>query len=364
MLEIPAIIGAHWFTSPVWSYYLTDVAPVVCPDAHRFPCVWARWDSEEYLGIADLGYLHPRSVAFFPLFPLLIRVLALGSPPLMAWSGVSITHLAFVLAGLLLWQQVKLDFNESIAWGTVVAVSLFPTSFYFSAIYTESLFLLFSVLVYVLSSRKQYLLAGLAISLATLTRSNGILLLAIPLADIWLSRPSRPWLRILGTALISGIGGSIYAGYLWLTQGSPWVAAAIQRRAFDMSVDWPWRVLWNASVGAIFALRNGRGYTLSFDLLTVLLFVVLAILGLFYLKKSLAVYLAVCVLAFLPLHAHYPRISGYASMSRFVLYFFPGFIVLAILLRRYPRLGQVLVSVSAVALLVLTGLFTSGRFAD
>ncbi len=239
LLNIPALIGAQWFRGSPWYPFAKIVAPLVCGSLRYFPCFWARWDAENYLVIAVNGYSLLENVAFFPAYPILIRSFAFGFPALMAWSGVFVSNLAFILACSLLWRQVKLDFNESIAWRTIVTLSLFPTAFFFSAIYTESLFMLFSVCVYILSSRKQYLLAGLVVGLASLTRSNGILLIVIPLVEILLSRPPRAWLQFLGTALISGIGLGVYGCYLWITHASPLAFMIAQQQVFHISIDWP-----------------------------------------------------------------------------------------------------------------------------
>ncbi len=364
LLNIPALIGARWFPGYSWSPFAQNLARLVCGAPRHFPCIWARWDAENYLVIAANGYSLLENVAFSPVYPLLIRALALDLPSLMAWSGVFVSNLAFVFACVVLWRQVKLDFNESIAWRTIVSLSLFPTAFFFSAIYTESLFILFSILVFVLSSRKQYLLAGLLISLASLTRPNGFLLIVIPLAEILLSRPPRSWLRFLGTALISGVGLGIYGYYLWITQGSPLAFQLAERQEFGISIDWPWRVMWAALTGVISALRTGHGhlrYLPSFDLVCALLFIALTIFSFFFLKKSLVAYLSASVLAFLVVHTSNIQ-ETFAGIPRYGLGFFPAFIVLAILLYRYPRLERVTWGISALGLFVLTVLFASGRY--
>ncbi len=357
LLNIPALIGAHWFPGSDWSPFASTVSHLICGAPQHLPCIWARWDAENYLVIAVNGYSVPQNVVFFPAYPLLIRSVAFGFPSLMAWSGIFISNLTFILASLFLWEQIKLEINESIAWRTIVALSLFPTSFFFSAIYSESLFLLLSVLVYVLSARKQYLLAGLCISLASLTRPNGLLLVVIPLAKILLSRPWS-WRQFFSTALISGIGSGIYGAYLWMTHGSPLAFALAERQGFGVSIGLDWRHVWGEYARVIAALSRGHGYFTSLDLMSVSLFVVLAIGGFFFLKKGPAVYLMASVLAFLPWRAS----VEFHSMPRYVLGFFPGFIVLAILLSRYPGLERLVWVTSAAALLLLTGVFASGHW--
>ncbi len=359
ILNLPAMIGAHWFSGSFWGPFVKIVGPLVCGAPNHFPCIWARWDAEDYLVIAVNGYSLRENVVFFPAYPLLIRLFAFGFPSLMAWSGVFISNVTFIVASLVLWWQIKRDFNQQIAWGTIVTLSLFPTAFFFSAIYAESLLLLCSVLVYVFSSRKQYLLAGLFVGFASVTRPTGLLLIVIPLAEILLHRPSRAWLRFLGTASISGIGLGVYGCYLWIVHGSPLAFALVEQQVWLRSIDWPWRIVSTVLKRIISGFRHGHHwyeFIFASELLSILLFTVLTILGFLYLKKSLAIYLLASALAFFPQHAHHM----YLSMSRFVLEFFPGFIVLAILLSRYPRLEQAIWAISAVVLLLLTGFFASG----
>ena len=96
---------------------------------------------------------------------------------------------------------------------TLIMLNVHPTSFFFSAIYSESLFFLFSILVYWFSARKRYILAGLFVSAASLTRVNGFLLAAIPVIED-LSSESRPplrsWARAAGIIFTASLGLLLY----------------------------------------------------------------------------------------------------------------------------------------------------------
>jgi hypothetical protein len=331
-----------------------------------FPDIWARWDSGYYLKIAATGYSSDAvELNFFPAYPALVRLLALGMLPL-AWSGYLIANLAFAGAGLLLWRQVRREFGEAVAWATLITLVVFPTSFFFSAIYTESLFLLFSVLVYRFSSRGQYFWTGAFVGLASLTRINGFLLAAIPLFDIVSKRPARLWLRLITTSLISGLGLSLYMIYLWLTQGSPLAFLAVQQTVMKRSITFPGWLLLDSFAVIIwghggFADNWFVRLILVPDSLAFLLFAACAVLAFFILRPtSLTVYLALAV--FLLSVSHGPHTLGAYAMSRYVLPLFPAFIVLGILLERLPRLKWILWAVSAIAQAFLTLWFGSGRW--
>ncbi|NJM41613.1 MAG: carbohydrate ABC transporter permease, partial [Anaerolineae bacterium] len=61
-----------------------------------------------------------------------------------------------IAALAILWRQVREEHGEAIATTALIALNLFPTSFYFSALYTESLFLLLFALTYWLSRRHRF----------------------------------------------------------------------------------------------------------------------------------------------------------------------------------------------------------------
>lgn len=361
VLNIPALVGANCF--PLAEGVVESAAGV---EPSSLPGVWARWDAGYYLKIACGGYsFRGDEVNFFPAYPFLIRLCALGFSSVMPWMGFLIANLAFILGALLLWHQVKLDFSGSIAWGTVITLSVFPTSLFFSAIYAEGLFLLFAVLVYWFSVRKQYVLAGLFVTGASLTRINGLLLAAIPLAEVLLNRPSHWGKHVIETGFASGAGLGLYGLYLWLTQGSPVAFVTTQQELMKRSIAWPWQTVFDGLAVVV----SGRGgfqnnwfmrAVSAFDLLAISLFVGCAILAFFLVRTSLATYSVVTVLALLL--AHGPSTLGVLAVSRYVLGIFPGFIVLGILLDRIQRLKWALWTIWSVALFFLTGWFASGRW--
>jgi hypothetical protein len=156
------------------------------------------------------------------------------------------------------------------------------------------------------------------------------------------------------------MGLLIYGWYLWRNQGSPLAFSLAEHEQWNRSLDWPWKALWD---GFALAMRGYLGHgraSAAGDLLSALLFILCALLGFLYLRKSLAAYLLVGVIALLASHG--PHVFGLFSWSRFVLGFFPGFIVLGILLNQYPRAKWAVWSISAVALMLLTGVFSSGRW--
>lgn len=213
----------------------------------------ARWDSVWYLTIAQDGYGDAQShaqAAFYPLYPLAMRAggWVVGSP-LMA--GILISLACFLGALVLLHRLVALELGEAYARPAVLLVAFFPSALFFSAVYSESLFLLVSVGAFLAARRERWAWAGALGGLAALTRNSGVLLL-VPLALLflygprsggvaaaarvrWLPRyrlaPQALWLALvpLGLALYLGWSaialGDAFAPYhaqeLWLRHFEP-----------------------------------------------------------------------------------------------------------------------------------------------
>ena len=103
-----------------------------------------RWDSIHYLAIAQHGYTSESATVFYPLYPLLVRAFGflIGSD---AASGVMISLAALTVALVLLHRLTMLEVGRRAADVTVLLVAFAPLSLFFSAVYTESLFLALSV---------------------------------------------------------------------------------------------------------------------------------------------------------------------------------------------------------------------------
>jgi Mannosyltransferase (PIG-V) len=167
----------------------------------------AHWDSVWYLSIAQSGYGgRPTLSAFFPLYPVAVRAAAFNtlSSGALLLAGYAVSAAAFVVALMLLHRLVELELGERFARPVLWLVALWPASFFFSAPYSESLFLALSVGVfYAARTGRMPLAAGLC-ALATATRPTGVLLL-LPLAWMAWREGGLRWLLVapLGAAAFS-----------------------------------------------------------------------------------------------------------------------------------------------------------------
>ncbi|CAG2106571.1 unnamed protein product [Medioppia subpectinata] len=154
-----------------------------------------RWDSQYYTTIAYNGYDREEFLAFFPLFPLLVRQLAtilwsiqhlstdrtfVSYYSLILLSSFALNFGLFILTALVLYKlTAKLFADRSMAANVVHWFSYNPSSVFFSSSYSESLFafLTFSgIYLTHLSDKSHHLMMASALfGLSSATRSNGII---------------------------------------------------------------------------------------------------------------------------------------------------------------------------------------------
>lgn len=156
---------------------------------------WARWDSIWYLGIASGGYDSAGlQAAFFPLYPLAARALGFVfggfgiGPRGLFVAGLVISLAAFAGALYVLHRLVELELGRRFAAPALGLLAFFPMAFFFSAIYSESLFLLVSLLAFYAARSGRWAWAGLFGALAAATRSAGVVLM-VPLCVMYLWGP-------------------------------------------------------------------------------------------------------------------------------------------------------------------------------
>ena len=158
--------------------------PVVdrCPTCEIASTPWlnafVRWDGTAYIAIARDGYRTADDFSFFPLYPLLIRVagaLLGGSVDALVIGAILVAN-ACAIAGL--WYVARISHGlggDRLSSGSVLALLAFPTSFFLSAVYSESLLLL-GLAGCVLHARDaQWKRAALFAAVAALARPFGVL---------------------------------------------------------------------------------------------------------------------------------------------------------------------------------------------
>jgi hypothetical protein len=229
---------------------------------------FARWDSVWYLAIARGGYDHEAArTAFFPLYPLAMRGLGVvvGSDLI---AGVLVSLAAFGVALVLLYRLVELDLGEEVARVTVLLVAFCPMSYFFSAVYSESLFLALSVGCIWQARMGRWAAAGALGALAAASRNSGVALL-VPVVLLFLYGPRadgeprplralvpryRPTPALAWALLIpAGLGAYVLALALATGHGlAPFHAQQVWYRHFAG----PFGGIWDGAVAAWDGLRQ------------------------------------------------------------------------------------------------------------
>jgi hypothetical protein len=299
--------------------------------------VWARWDSEWYLRIAESGYDWPSSTpAFFPLYPLLVGGLGrvLGDRFLLA--GLVVSLVACAAAFVLLHRLVRRRIGATDARRTVLYLALFPTSLFLGAVYGESLFLALALATFVLAERRRMGWAAVAAGLAILTRAQGVALLPALAVFAWRSERRGRDLALLlvpvGMFLVFPL-----ALEAWIGRGLAFVDA---QRIWERSL---------APLGPLGGLVQaiGEGDVLGPALAVGL--VCLALLAWRWLGAPYGLY-ALVALA-IPMALPSERLGGLYSFPRLALAAFPCLAALAIL-GRDRRIHVAAVAVLGAALAV------------
>lgn len=191
--------------------------------------VFAAWDGEWYQKIVTNGYDYladgkQHSVAFFPLFPLIVKgVMALGLPFNVA--GTFVNNIAFLGALLLIFHWVESSYGNSAARWTVATLAWCPFSLYGTVTYTEGLFLLLSTAALRAYEKQQYGSVALWGAMASATRVTGAMLVPTFLLVAW--REGRSVQAYLA-GLAASFGLLLFSGYCWLRFGDPLAFVNIQ----------------------------------------------------------------------------------------------------------------------------------------
>jgi hypothetical protein len=349
---------------------------------------FARWDSVWYLTIAHGGYDHePARTAFFPLYPLLLRGIGvvIGSDLI---AGVLISVVTFAIALVLLYRLVELELDADVARVSVLLIAFCPMAYFFSAIYSESLFLALSLGCIWRARMGRWASAGVLGALAAAERNSGVMLL-VPVVLLFLYGPraDRDPVALIGASRIrrllpryrptpslawvllvpAGLGAYVLA--LALTSGdglAPFHAQQVWFRHFAG----PFGGVWDGAVAAwdglrqllhgpapplYFAVAGGDPLTVAGQNLMLFAFLVLGAIALVGAFRRLPVaYGAYCLVA-LALPLSYPVTpQPLMSLPRYEVVLFPLFIWGAWWITR-----RRLTSPALAALAVLLGLFTA-----
>ena len=378
------------FVSTLEGSWTRIVAPFIQWDSFWFS--YSARSGFRYGTLDQMDRFGSTTDTFWPLLPWLIRSLSAFTSLSPEIVGFFLVNCCFAGALIILYHLILEEFSVGIARRALWCLVLFPTSFFFHAVYTEAPFLLLVTAALLAARKDQWLLAGIVGLLAAMMRSHGVLLI-LPMLVMFVDairRDRRRWLPGIFFVFLPLIGPLIYgwkwhqAGYSWrsitrLQQqqleygGAPWqsIPCAIRGCTPDVIVhqswiraalpeaSWRWFMqliehpTWQLIASSGWR-RQAAGST-SLDVVVALGCLLLVVVGLTKLPLWMNVYLLTLLIAAL---IRTPIDNPFAGMARFALLLFPLAIVLALLLE--DRIVRILAgSVSLILLVALTIQFTN-----
>jgi hypothetical protein len=347
-------------------------------DALAAPAV--RWDSSWYLDVANHGYRREAiEPAFFPLYSLVVR--AVGEvlrSEVVAAIAISLT--AFAVALVLVDRLTTLELGPDVAGRAVVLLAFFPTALFFSAVYTEALFLALEVGAFYAARRGRWGWAGVLGALGSATRNTGwvlapvllVLYLYGPREDREPDRASASRLRpryslrvdVLWIALVP-VGLVAYLVYMqahfgdWL---APYHAQDYFQRTFDGPLSALWQggeKAWNGLTGVLAGSSALGPAARKVGQFVVVCGALVASVGV--LRRLPPAYGAYTLASIVPvLSFPYPP-GPLASTLRYLVVIFPLFMWLGLVLRD-RRAYAVTIVVFAAGLAYCAGMFATWRF--
>jgi hypothetical protein len=335
-------------------------------EAAKFAETFAAWDSGWYFDIAQRGYYWSpsgqSSIAFFPLYPMLMRALAwpFGGGDRALWiAGIALSYACLFLGLAVLHRLTARTFggDRETARRTLLYVAVFPFAYSFTQVYTESLFLLTGVSAVAAAVASRWGWAGVFGALATLVRPNGILI-GVPLGLLAILDRPRPRELARRAAALSlvPLALGLFCAFAWRLSGDPlaWLHAQDQ---WGYTVgNRPWVELMRLLDGLE---RHGAyGYFFS-DPLAPYYFVhgavalaTLALVPSVFTRLGLALGAYVAVSLYVPLTG-----NALEGVGRYVATLFPLFMLLGSV--RSRRLHEALLVGGALVLSVLSALFAT-----
>jgi hypothetical protein len=366
-IESPALpwvrLGLYLLASRFFLYVLANLSVyIVTPGPAAFSKepldLFNHWDTHWYLTVARQGYAPTtegaESAAFFPLYPLAVHAATwVCRDPRIA--GYLVSNLALFASCLLLWKTAVRDDRPEVADRAVLFFLFCPVAFFYSTIYSESLFFLLMLATVWFATERRWLPAGGCGFLGALTRPVGALLpfvLAAAFLGPYLRRGREnvpPWPAPDAPAFLAGVvlpaaGLGVYSAYLGAKLGDPLAFLHAQAHWFR-HFSTPWHTLFRIEYSAFYAVW--------FRAAVVMAFVVL-VLGFVVRLRPLYLFLSALYLVF------YLCTEHLESVPRFLSVLFPFYLIIARVAVRWPRLEPLLLAGTVMLLTLSLVLFVGG----
>ncbi len=348
-----------------WRIFLFTVAyfsPIFIPTfGARFPYynerlissglphyIWSfgNFDGVHYLGVAKDAYAAQYTQAFFPFYPILIKIFSPLTFSNLLISALLISNIAALASLIVFYKLITKTYGEKIALWSILFLLAFPTSFFFGSVYTEALFFLLAISAFYTAQIGRTWSAAVLGVLASATRLVGVFL--APSLLFQKDLKSRFLLLLIPTGLIS------YMVFLKIKFDNPFYFLTSQQvfgqeRLSNGIVLLP-QVLFRYF--KIITTTTGAPLAVAiFELFATLWALTGLALAFKKIKTEWLIFSLLVVLV--------PTLTGtFASMPRYILMAFPIYLVPAFI--KSTSIKIVLLIISLVLLAITTAFFTQG----
>lgn len=293
------------------------------------------WDGQHYHLLGAEGY-QPESMsnAFYPLYPILMKVMSTIFGFSAAVSGLLISNILSVFAAAFLYLVSREFMSSELATGSVILYLSYPLTFYTNIVYSESLFLFLALGLFYGLYKDKVWVAVVAAFLLPLSRPQGVLV-GLAIIVFFLFKYKRDIFYVvlkkdMFTLLAFPLGVVSYFLFMHLATGN-----------FLAGFDAQSNFISGNSVANIvklddWFLRNFVNIDLAFhgftnSIIDRAFFVFYVIMLYFIYKKT-----DMTLFAYALVIGMIPALSGsFMSFSRYTLGIFPIFMVLSMLSKRY-----------------------------
>ena len=355
LAALPAWLTVRVLVAVAWVLVRVMVDDLDQPHPQQLTEGLEAWDGTFYRDIAQDGYgaLPEEALRFFPLFPLLGRVVSVIALGDITIGLVVVANVMALAAGALVHRLVMSETGDRrLAQRAVWATALFPGAFVMAWAYSEPLMIAAAVgtLHALRRGRWGWAMAGAVV--AALARPLGLLLVVPAVIEVLpglRGAPRREQLRRLGAVLAAPVGLGLYLLWSGWRHGGFLTPIDVQSQFRGDEVD-PLSRLWSG-LGDLFgpeALGDGLHVPFAIG------FVVLAVVAFRRWPLSLAAYGAVTLVAAL-------AAENLNSLERYGL----NAIVLALALASITRPAwaeRAMIAVGSAGIVALSALAWTGTY--
>lgn len=342
----------------VWNFvkpYQPVDSPLLYPHAN--------FDGIHYLSIAGEGYKD--NGRFFPLYPLAIHFTSFfagtGNPfgAIQFFTGLILSNIFFLINLFVLYRLVRLDYSDNIAKLSVLFLTVFPTSFFFGSIYSESLFLLLALLSFYYARKSSWLKSSIFALLLATTRLTGIIILPVLIIEFFQQNKKDFSLQKALPLLMIPLGFLSFVFYNYFTWKDAFYfikshGDIANSRSVESIVLIPQTLFRYIKI--LFSLSPSVHEWWIAVLELGIFFFVVSLLFVAWKKKIHSSYILFSTLCFL-----LPTLSGtFTGLPRYALTLFPIFITLALIKSKIVHFAYI--GISIVLLFILFLLFSRGYY--